>query len=147
LVGGVLVRRGGNYGNYGQNGNCWEEGVLRVNQFEDLEVWQKARDLAVDVYRVTRSGEFGKDWGLRDQIRRAAVSVMSNIAEGFDRYSRPEFRQFLSVAHGSAGEVRSQLHLARALGYLSDAEFMRLHDTCLRINRMIAAMRSSLSRK
>jgi four helix bundle protein len=105
-----------------------------------------ARDLAVEIYRVTGAGAFGRDWGLRDQIRRAAVSVMSNIAEGFDRYSRPEFRQFLSIAHGSAAEVRSQFHLARALEYISEADFDRLHTTCLRTTRMLAALRASLSK-
>jgi four helix bundle protein len=89
-----------------------------ADRFEDLQVWTKSRDLSVAIYRVTETGAFAKDFGLRDQIRRAAVSVMSNIAEGFERYSIPEFQRFLSMARGSASEVRSQLHLARELRYL-----------------------------
>src|SRR3712207_4398039 len=94
--------------------------LMSITRFEDLEVWKKARDLSLAIYRVTSKGSFARDFGLRDQIRRAAVSVMSNIAEGFDRYSRSEFKQFLSIARGSASEVRSQLYLAHALGYLNE---------------------------
>lgn len=86
-----------------------------VRRFEDLRAWKKAKELALAVYKATEGGRFGRDFGLRDQIRRAAVSVMSNIAEGFDRYSRAEFRHFLSIARGSVSEVRSQLHLAHEL--------------------------------
>ena len=117
--------------------------ALRITQFEDLVVWQKAKALSVAVYRVTGRGSFARDFGLRDQIRRAAVSVMSNIAEGFERYSRPEFRQFLAVARGSVAEVRSQLHLARELGYLPEPEFYALHADCQEISRMLASLRSS----
>jgi four helix bundle protein len=105
-------------------------------------VWQKARDLSVAIYRVTQSGRFGQDQGLRNQIRRAAVSVMSNIAEGFDRYSRAEFRHFLSISRGSASEVRSQLHLALALEYITQAEFDQLNAQCWEIARMLASLRS-----
>ena len=118
---------------------------MRITRFEDLVVWQKAKALSLAVYRVTSRGGFARDFGLRDQIRRAAVSVMSNIAEGFERYSRPEFRQFLAVARGSVAEVRSQLHLARELGYLPDPEFFALHADCMEISRMLASLRSSSS--
>jgi four helix bundle protein len=73
---------------------------MRVKRFEDLVVWQKSTDLSVAIYRSTSSGPFARDFGLRDQIRRAAVSVMSNIAEGFGRYSRSELRQYLSIVVG-----------------------------------------------
>lgn len=119
---------------------------MKVTRFEELTVWQKAKALSVAVYRVTGSGEFARDFGLRDQIRRAAVSVMSNIAEGFERYSRTEFRHFLSIARGSASEVRSQLHLARELGYIAEADFKMLYDECLEISRMLASLRSKISR-
>jgi four helix bundle protein len=118
---------------------------VKIRRFEDLKVWQKAQDLAVAIYRATDSGRFSRDFGLRDQIRRAAVSVMSNVAEGFDRYSRSEFRQFLSIARGSASEVRSQLHLARALGYLTPEDFDTLHDLCWDVTRMLASLRSVVS--
>jgi four helix bundle protein len=119
---------------------------MRVKQFEDLIVWQKSRDLSVAIYRATNEGQFARDFGLRDQIRRAAVSVMSNIAEGFGRYSRNELRQFLSIARGSITEVRSQLYLARELEYVDEAGHQALHDLCLEIARMLAAFRASIDR-
>jgi four helix bundle protein len=119
---------------------------VRVRRFEDLIVWQKSRDLSVDIYRVTGHGEFARDYGLRDQIRRAAVSVMSNIAEGFGRYSRNELRQFLSIARGSVSEVRCQLYLARELNYIVQQDHDRLHELCLEIGRMLAALRASIDR-
>src|SRR5688500_5622927 len=115
---------------------------MRVARFEDLAVWKKAKELSLGIYRVTNRGAFGHDAGLRNQIRRAAVSVMSNIAEGFERYSRSEFRHFLSIARGSASEVRSQLHLALALGYISQAQFDHLNDLCWRIARMLGSLRA-----
>jgi four helix bundle protein len=118
-----------------------------ITRCEDLIVWQKAEDLAVGVYTVTRAGEFYRDFGLRDQIRRACVSVMSNIAEGFERYSRTEFRHFLSVARGSVAEVRSQLHLAHRLSYIGDRDFRELYALALEISRLLAALRSSLRHK
>ena len=77
-----------------------------VESFEELIAWQKTRELTAEVYRLSDSGQFAKDFALRDQIRRASISIMSNIAEGFERRTRPEFRQFLGIAKGSCGEVR-----------------------------------------
>ncbi|MBV9111162.1 MAG: four helix bundle protein [Gemmatimonadetes bacterium] len=119
---------------------------MKIQRFEDLEVWKKAKELAVAVYRAAEGGRFSRDFGLRDQIRRAAVSVMSNVAEGFDRYSRAEFRQFLSIARGSASEVRSQLYLARELEYLAPADFAALHGLCWDVTRMLAALRAVVTR-
>ncbi len=85
----------------------------KVDRFEDLIAWQKARQLAAEIYRISAQGDFSKDFGLRDQIRRAAVSAMSNIAEGFDRGSRGEFHQYLVIAKASCAEVRSQLYVAQ----------------------------------
>ncbi|HEX8673031.1 MAG TPA: four helix bundle protein [Longimicrobium sp.] len=116
---------------------------MKVQQFEDLVVWRKAKELSVLIYRLSAGGRFARDYALRDQIRRAVVSVMSNVAEGFERYSRPEFRHFLSIARGSASEVRSQLHLARELGYLTDQEHRQLHDHCIELSRLLAALRAS----
>ena len=120
---------------------------MKIAHFEDLRVWQKSRDLALDVYRASSAGQFARDPTLRDQIRRAVVSVMSNIAEGFERYSRPEFRNFLSIARGSVSEVRSQLHLAHRLAYIPDEEFRALHQTCLEISRMLARLRATASKR
>jgi len=116
---------------------------MQIRRFEDLGVWQKARELSLAIYQITDEGRFARDFGLKDQIRSAAVSVMSNIAEGFERYSRSEFRQFLGIARGSASEVRSQLHLAQALGYVNDSEFQDLYGLCFEVSRMLASLRAN----
>src|SRR5918996_5758171 len=92
---------------------------MAVKQFEDLEVWQEARYLTQTIYRVTRAKKFSKDFSLLHQIQRAAVSVMSNIAEGFERGGNQEFIQFLYVAKASCGEVRSQLYVALDQSYVA----------------------------
>ena len=118
---------------------------MLARRFEDLIVWRKAEDLSVEVYRATAwPSAFARDSGLSDQIRRAAVSIMSNIAEGFARYSRAEFRHFLSIACGSAAEVRSQLHLAHRLGYIEASEHSSLVEHSREISRLLAALRHSL---
>jgi len=118
--------------------------MSKVERFEDLQVWQMAHDLSVTIYSLTRDGAFPKDWGLRDQIQRASVSVMSNIAEGFERYSRQEFKQFLSIARGSCAEVRSQIQLAKSLGYAADADCSKMYEKCISLSRAIGGLRSSL---
>jgi four helix bundle protein len=119
---------------------------MTVWRFEDLLVWRKAKDLCVLVYRATNGGPFAKDYGLRDQIQRASVSVMSNIAEGFERDSRAEFNRFLAIARGSAGEVRSQVYLARDLGFLREEDATDLLASCGEITRMLVALRKSLQK-
>lgn len=119
----------------------------KVEKFEDLLVWQRAKELSLAIYQVTAVGSFSKDYGLRDQIQRAAVSAMSNIAEGFERYSRQEFKQFLSVARGSVAEVRSQLYLARDLRYIDDKTFAELSNLCFEMSRMLGALRTSLNQR
>ena len=108
-------------------------------RFEELVVYQRTRALVKEVYALTRRPAFAKDWDLADQIRRAAVSIMSNIAEGFERGSNVEFVQFLYIAKGSCGEVRAQLTVAMDQGYVTEAECERLSDTC----RVISGMLSS----
>lgn len=108
--------------------------------FEDLDVWRDARSLTNAVYGATAESGFAKDFGLRDQIRRAAVSVMSNIAEGFERGGNQEFMQFLYIAKGSCGEVRSQLYVAKDQGYLTDERFRHLHVACKRLSIMISSL-------
>jgi four helix bundle protein len=83
-----------------------------AERFEELEVWRRSRQLTADVYRITARGELRRDFGLKDQMQRAAVSVMSNVAEGFERKSRRDFAHFLVMAKASAGELRSQLYVA-----------------------------------
>ncbi len=118
-----------------------------ITRFEDLMVWQMAEEMTIAIYRITRNSAFVGDFPLRDQIRRAAISTMSNIAEGFERYSRPEFKQFLSIARGSAAEVRSQLSIANKLGYLKDEEFRSIYPLSNELSRRIAALRKSLKPK
>jgi four helix bundle protein len=117
----------------------------RVERFEDLIAWQKARELTKLVYSVSGSGKFAQDWGLKDQIRRASVSVMSNVAEGFDRSGRPEFRQFLVIAKGSCAEVRAQLYVALDVGYLSKQQFEELYTLTEETGRIINGLRASIS--
>ena len=119
---------------------------MKISRFEDLVVWKKSRELAGSVYQATSDGRFYRDAGLRDQIRRAAVSVMSNIAEGFERYSRREFRHFVSIARGSASEVRSQVYLAHDLNYISDETAATLLTLCAEISRMLAALHTRMLR-
>ncbi len=119
----------------------------KVERFEDLIAWQKARVLATDIYQVTRQGDFAKDFGLRDQIQRAAVSTMSNIAEGFERGGRGEFHQFLKIAKASCAEVRSQLYIALDIGYLSEAEFETLIEKAEEVGRIIGGLRTSVAKK
>jgi len=88
-----------------------------VGRFEDLIAWQKARELAKKIYEITRNDHFARDFGLSGQIQRTAVSIMSNIAEGFERDSRGDFHRFLTIAKASCAEVRSQLYIAFDIGY------------------------------
>ncbi|HET6575896.1 MAG TPA: four helix bundle protein [Fimbriiglobus sp.] len=111
--------------------------MSRITRFEDIDAWKKARELSREVYTITRVGEFARDFGLRDQIRRAAVSVMSNIAEGYERDGNSELRQFLYVAKGSAGEVRSQLYVALDAGHIDEPTFNRLTGLALDTTRLI----------
>jgi len=97
--------------------------LAEISRFEDLEAWKLARELARKIYRLTKSGLFAKDYGFTEQLRRAAISVMNNIAEGFDRGTNKDFVKFLFIARGSAAEVRSMLCVALDQGYLSEEEF------------------------
>ena len=108
--------------------------------FEEISAWQKGRQLTKELYKVTSVGAFARDYDLRNQMRRAAVSIMSNIAEGFERSGTGEFNQFLATAKGSAGEVRSQLYVALDQNYLSEALVVRLLDQVTEIGRMIGGL-------
>jgi four helix bundle protein len=97
--------------------------MTTAKRFEDLEVWQKAKELTNEIYRYSSTGAFSRDFGLRDQMRRAAVSIMSNIAEGFESQTQVLFIQFLSRAKASAGELRAQLYISLDQEYITTAEF------------------------
>jgi four helix bundle protein len=119
----------------------------KIERFEDLIAWQKARELNKQVYSITNEGAFAKDFGLRDQIRRASVSIMSNVAEGFDRGGRAEFHQFVVIAKGSCAEVRSQLYIALDTGYIPKNKFAELDNLTNEISRILGGLRSSLQKQ
>ncbi len=108
--------------------------------FEEIEAWQKARELTRRIYDVSEVGAFARDFGLRDQMRRASVSILSNIAEGFERSGTGEFVQFLSAAKGSAGEVRAQLYVALDRKYLDESTFRELSQMATQTSRMIGGL-------
>ncbi len=115
--------------------------------FEEITAWKKARELTNNIYAVTRQGEFARDYGLCGQIQRASVSIMSNIAEGYERSGQKEFRRFLSIAKGSAGEVRCQLYIARDQGYLNAVESDKLISMVTEASRMIAGLMTHLRKE
>ena len=118
----------------------------RVERFEELIAWQKARVLTAEIYKATTDGDFGRDFGLKNQIQRAAVSVMSNLAEGFERGRPAEFHQFLSVAKASCAELRSQLYVAFDVGYLDEIQFKRLMALAQEVARIIGGLRAAVER-
>lgn len=111
-----------------------------IRRFEDLEAWKLSRILTGLIYNVSGTGDFDRDFGLRDQIRRAAVSIISNIADGFERDGDKEFLQFLSMAKGSCGEVGSQLHLALDRAYISAEQFAQLSNKAIELSRVISGL-------
>ncbi len=106
--------------------------------FEELEIWKVARELTFGIYKITTTGLFAKDYDLKNQIRRAAASIMSNVAEGHERGGNQEFIHFLSIAKGSCGEVRSQLYIALDQGYISKKECERVMDSFKKLAVMIS---------
>lgn len=120
--------------------------MARIARFEDIEAWRKARELTKAVYAATSEGPFSRDFGLRDQIRRAAVSVMSNIAEGFERGGDAEFRRFLAISKGSAGEVKAQLYIALDAGLIDKAQFDSLYKTATEAGIIIGGFMRYLGR-
>ena len=117
---------------------------MTITSFEDLDCWKESTTLATHIYRLTSEGTIAKDYGLRDQIRRAAISVPSNIAEGKERETVAEFVRFLYIAKGSAGELRTQLFIAREIGYFSDEQFMVMKEKLERISGMIGNLIKAL---
>jgi len=108
-----------------------------VKQFEDLEVWKSSRQFTRLVYELSGHGTFSKDHGLKDQICRAAVSIMSNIAEGFESQTQSQFIRYLGIAKASAGEARSQLYIALDLGYMNKEQFDRAYELADKIIRQL----------
>lgn len=119
----------------------------KIKKFEDLIAWQKARQLMRLVYNATKQKDFARDFGLSGQIQRAAVSIMSNIAEGFERSRLGEFHQYLSIAKASCAEVRSQLYVALDVGYLEKSDFDNLLVQAEEVARIIGGLRAAVSRE
>ena len=111
--------------------------MARIERFEDIEAWKKARELTSEVYRVTRSGSFHEDLGLRDQLQRAAVSTMANIAEGFDGGSNREFVKFLGYAFRSATEVQSHLYVALDQAYITQRDFDSIYELTVQVKSLV----------
>lgn len=118
--------------------------VMPVIRFEELECWQRAKSLAVELYAISNSGEFGKDFGFKDEIRRAAVSIPSNIAEGKERETIAEFIRYLYIAKGSAGELKTQLLIAQDIGYLDHENSKELTLKVDNVSAMIGALIKTL---
>jgi len=118
----------------------------KIESFEDLLVWQKGMNLVKRVYLITRDSKFSKDFTLRDQLRRAVLSIPSNIAEGFERASRKEYLNFLNIAKGSAGEVRSLLRMALEIDYLEKPQYYELQEMILELSRYLSNQIKSLKK-
>jgi four helix bundle protein len=119
---------------------------MAVTRFEELKVWQQARAFNRDVYALTRGRAFSRDFAMVDQVRRSSLSVMNNIAEGFERFRRAEFLQFLSIAKGSAGETRSMLYAALDVGYIDEPTFDEMLLKAERLGGAIGGFRAGLER-
>ena len=111
--------------------------MVSITRFEDIFAWQTAREITNQIYKVSSIGKFRTDFGLRNQIRRAAVSIMSNIAEGFESHTRSMFVRYLGIAKASAGEVRSQLYVALDMGYISKEEFDYICDNVRKVSSQL----------
>lgn len=114
--------------------------------FEETDVWKESRELVKLVYKLTNGTAFRKDHGLVDQVRRASVSILSNIAEGFERGSNAELVHFLYVAKGSAGELRAQMYVALDQGYITNDDRLKVYDRCMSISSQIAGLIKYLKR-
>jgi four helix bundle protein len=118
--------------------------MAKIERFEDIEAWKKARELTKIIYEVTAQGKLATDFSLRDQLRRASVSIMANIAEGFERGGNKEFRQFLATAKGSAGEVKTLLYVALDAGLTSTEQFQRISALADEASRLLAGFQRYL---
>ena len=118
--------------------------MATFQRFEQIVVWQKAREFTRKIYEVTGQGAFARDFGLKDQLRDASVSIMSNIAEGYERSGNAEFKQFLSIAKGSSGEIRSELYVALDQRYITEATFTSLTNEAIEISKMLNSLMNYL---
>jgi four helix bundle protein len=124
--------------------DCGLKNMGKIQKFEDILSWQKARELTREVYAHSKTGAFAKDFGLRDQIQRASVSIMGNVAEGYDRGGDKEFIQFLSVSKGSCGEVKSHLYVALDQQYINSPQFNQLYNSADEVGRLLGGFMAYL---
>lgn len=120
---------------------------MRVKKFEDLVAWQRAREMTRLIYQMTRKEKFSKDFGLREQVQRSSVSIMSNLAEGFERGSSSEFHQFIVIAKASCAELRSQLYVALDAGYISEEEFQQASGLAVEVSRIIGGLKVAVKKR
>ena len=120
--------------------------MSKIVKVEDLISWQKSKDLTIEIYKITKNNDFSKDFGLCNQIQRAAVSIPSNIAEGFGRGGNKEFLQFLSIAKGSVYELKTQLVIALEIGYIKEIEYNKLKNDAEEIGKLITGFMNYLNK-
>ncbi len=114
---------------------------MKIEKFEDIIAWRKAKELIIDIYQRFKDC---RDFSFKDQIQRAVISILNNIAEGFERNTNKEFRNFLFIAKGSCGEVRSMLYLALQLNYITEEQFKRYYDLSLEISKLLSGLIKTL---
>lgn len=119
---------------------------MKILRFEDLDVWKEATSLAVDIYGISKDGKLGKDFGFLDQLRKSAVSIASNIAEGKERETVPEFIRFLYIAKGSAGELGTQIYIAQQIAYLEKEKYLGLNQRIEKIGGMLGNLIKALKK-
>jgi len=120
---------------------------MKINKFEDLDIWKESINLTKEIYHITSEGQFNKDFSFKDQIRRAIISISSNIAEGFDRNNNNELIRFLIISKGSIGEARSQFFIALEIGYISQEKFNDLNKKLKNLSKKIGGFINYLKQK
>ena len=114
--------------------------MAKFNSFEEIMAWQKAHDVTLEIYKMSQSDRFSKDFGLKDQIRRSSVSIMANIAEGHGRRTNLEFANFLNIARGSVAETQSHLYIAKGLNYIEITDFNEIFVSLEEISKMTLSL-------
>jgi len=120
---------------------------MKINKFEDLDIWKESINLTKEIYHITSEGQFNKDFSFKDQIRRAIISISSNIAEGFERNNNNELIRFLIISKGSIGEARSQFFIALEIGYISQEKFNDLNKKLKNLSKKIGGFINYLKQK
>jgi four helix bundle protein len=117
---------------------------MKISKFEDFEIWKDSMEITKSIYRLTNNGEFSKDFGLRDQIRKSTISISANIVEGFEKNNNNEFIRFLKIAKGSVGETRNHLYIALGIGYIDEEEFNGLNNQLMSVAKQLSGFISYL---